>query len=166
MACTQWWGTVLRARKDLTVTVAYDTCTMPIWLTTTCPETLIVTLGEVLESGNAKNHVNLTCSVCARCEDEVLCGAETLFLDVRKWGRVNELKTAKSCTQVQGKWSSRSTLSPTMQKTRCGYRFLIELGFTHKFSWKCVVNECDQHSLTQLEEGNLKKKRYFQLSSA
>ena len=31
---------------------------------------------DVLESGNAKNCVNLTCSVCARCGDEVLCGAE------------------------------------------------------------------------------------------
>ena len=43
-----------RARTYLTVTVAYGTCTMPIWLTTTCPKTLLVTLGEVLESGNAK----------------------------------------------------------------------------------------------------------------
>ena len=49
---------------------------MPIWLTTTRPKTLIVTLGDVLESGNAKkNRVNLTRSVCARCGDEVLCGA-------------------------------------------------------------------------------------------
>ena len=66
----------IRARKYLTVTVAYGTCTTPIWLTTTCPKTLIVTLGDVLESGNAKNRVNLTRSVCARCGDEVLCGAE------------------------------------------------------------------------------------------
>ena len=44
----------VRARKYLTVTVAYGTCTMPIWLTTTCPKTLIVTLEDVLESGNAK----------------------------------------------------------------------------------------------------------------
>ena len=66
----------VRARKYLTVTVAYGTCTMPIWLTTTCPKTLIVTLGGVLESGNAKNRINLTCSVCARCGDEVPCGAE------------------------------------------------------------------------------------------
>ena len=43
------------------------------------PKTLTVTLGEVLESGNAKNRVNLTCSVCARCGDEVLCGAGTPF---------------------------------------------------------------------------------------
>ena len=63
---------------------AYGTCTMPIWLTTTCPETPIVTLWDVLESGNAKNRVNLTCSVCARCGDEVLCGAEMPFLDVCK----------------------------------------------------------------------------------
>ena len=56
---------VIRARKYLTVTVAYGTCTMPIWLTTTCPETLIVTLWGVLKSGNAKIRVNLTCSVCA-----------------------------------------------------------------------------------------------------
>ena len=69
----------IRARKYLTVTVAYGTCTMPIWLTTTCPKTLIVTLWDVLESGNAKNRVNLTCSVCARCGDEVLCGAGTPF---------------------------------------------------------------------------------------
>ena len=61
----------IRARTYLTVAVAYGTCTMPIWLTTTCPKTLIVTLGDVLESGNAKNHVNLTHSVCARCGDEV-----------------------------------------------------------------------------------------------
>ena len=66
----------IRARTYLTVSVAYGTCTMPIWLTTTCPKTLIVTLGDVLESGNAKNRVNLTCSVCARCGDEVLCRAE------------------------------------------------------------------------------------------
>ena len=57
---------------------------MPIWLTTTCPKTLILTLRDVLESGNAKNRVNLTCSVCARCGDEVLCGAEMPFLDVCK----------------------------------------------------------------------------------
>ena len=66
----------VRTRKYLTVAVAYGTCTMPIWLTTTCPKTLIVTLWDVLESGNAKNRVNLTCSVCARCGDEVLCRAE------------------------------------------------------------------------------------------
>ena len=69
----------IRARKYLPVTVAYGTCTMSIWLTTTCPKTLIVTLWDVLESGNAKNRVNLTCSVCARCGDEVLCGAGTLL---------------------------------------------------------------------------------------
>ena len=74
----------VRARTYLTVAVAYGTCTMPIWLTTTCPKTLIVTLWDVLESGNAKNRVNLTCSVCARCGDEVLCGAEMPFLDVCK----------------------------------------------------------------------------------
>ena len=74
----------IRARKYLTVAVAYGTCTMPIWLTTAGPKTLIVTLWDVLESGNAKNRVNLTCSVCARCGDEVLCGAETLLLDVCK----------------------------------------------------------------------------------
>ena len=56
--------------------MAYGTRTMPIWLTTTCPETLIVTLWDVLESGNAKNRVNLTRSVCARCGDQVLRGAE------------------------------------------------------------------------------------------
>ena len=110
----------IRARKYLTVTVKYGTCTMPIWLTAMCPKTLIVTPGDVLESGNAKNRVNLTCSVCARCGDEVLCGAQMPFLDVCKWVRVNERKIAKSCTQIQEKWSSRSTFSPTMQKTRCG----------------------------------------------
>ena len=31
--------------------VAYGTCTMPIWLTITCPQTLIVTRVNVLESG-------------------------------------------------------------------------------------------------------------------
>ena len=65
----------IRSQKYFTVTVAYGTCTMPIWLTTTCPKTLIVTLGDELESANAKNHVNLTRSVCARCGDKVLCGA-------------------------------------------------------------------------------------------
>ena len=125
---------------------------MTIWLTTTCPKTLFVTLGDVLESGNAKNRVNLTCSVCARCGDEVLRGAEMPFLHMCKWVRVNERKTAKSCTQIQGKWSSRSTLSATMHKTRCGYLFLIELGFKHKFTWKCVLRGVhDQHSLTQLD---------------
>jgi hypothetical protein len=34
----------IRARKYLTVAVAYGTCTRPVWLTTTCPETLIGTL--------------------------------------------------------------------------------------------------------------------------
>ena len=67
---------LLRARTYLTVAVAYGTCTMTIWLTTTCLKTLIVTLGDVLESGYAKNRVNLTRFVCARCGDEVLCGAE------------------------------------------------------------------------------------------
>ena len=128
---------------------------MPIWLTTTCPETLIVTLWDVLESGNAKNRVNLTCSVCAGCGDEVLCGAEMPFLDVCKWVCVNERKTAKSCTQIHGKWSSRSTLSATMQKTRCGYLFMIELGFTHKFSWKCVL----EAHMTNTHWPNLIKKR-------
>ena len=74
--CAGHIGPLLRARKYLTVTVAYGTCTMPIWLTTTCPKTLILTLRDVLESGNAKNRVNLTCSVCARCGDEVLRRAE------------------------------------------------------------------------------------------
>ena len=54
---------------------------MPIWLTTTCPKTLIVTLEDVLESGNAKNRVNLTRSVCARYGDEVLCGAENAVFE-------------------------------------------------------------------------------------
>ena len=49
---------------------------MSIWLTTTCPKTLIVTLGEVLESSNAKNRVDLTHSVCTRCGDEVLLGRD------------------------------------------------------------------------------------------
>ena len=71
----------IRARKYLTVTVAYGTCTMPIWLTAMCPKTLIVTLGDVLESGNAKNRINLTCSVCARCGDEVLCRAENAVFE-------------------------------------------------------------------------------------
>ena len=49
------------------------------------PQKLIVTLEDVLESGNAKkNRVNLTSFVCAGCEDEVLCGAETQFFDVCK----------------------------------------------------------------------------------
>ena len=59
----------IRARTYLTVAEAYGTCTMSIWLTT-------MTLWDVLESGNAKTCVNLTGSVCARCGDEVLCGAE------------------------------------------------------------------------------------------
>ena len=37
----------LRARTYLTVTVAYGTCTMPIWLTAMCPQTLIVCGGCV-----------------------------------------------------------------------------------------------------------------------
>ena len=32
---------------------------MPIWLTTTCPKTLIVTLGDVLESSNAKKTASI-----------------------------------------------------------------------------------------------------------
>ena len=66
----------MRARKYLRVTVTYGTCAMPIWITITCPKTLIVTLGDVLESSNVKNRVNLTCSVYARCGDEALCRAE------------------------------------------------------------------------------------------
>ena len=147
--------TYIRARKYLTVTVKYGTCTMPIWLTTTCPKTLIATLGDVLESGNAKNRINLTCSVCARCGDEVLCGAEIPFSNVRKWARVNVRKTAKSCTQIQGKWSSRSTFSPTMQKTRCGYLFSDRVGVqtqVHLKSWERGMH--DQHSLTQLDKNS------------
>ena len=57
-------------------------------------------------------------------------------------------KTAKSCTRIQGKWSSRSTLSATMQKTWCGYLFLIELRFKHKLlenvrerrAWPTLIN--------------------------
>ena len=49
------------------VTVAYDTCSIQVWFRTTCPETLIVTLGDVLESANAKNGVNLACFNCTRC---------------------------------------------------------------------------------------------------
>ena len=76
---------IVRARTYLTVAVAYGTCTMTICLTTTCLKTLIGTLGDVSESDNAKNRVNLTRSVCARCGDEVLCRAENaVFLDVRK----------------------------------------------------------------------------------
>ena len=87
----------IRARKYLTVTVAYGTCTMPIWLTTTCPQTLIVTPGDVLESGNAKNRVNLTCSVCARCGDEVLCGAENAVFGR---GQTSAREQAKNCAQM------------------------------------------------------------------
>ena len=61
---------------------------MPIWLTTTCPQTLIATLGDVLVCGNKKNRINLTFSVCARCEDEVLCGAENAVfghVQMRVW---------------------------------------------------------------------------------
>ena len=36
---------------------------MHVWLATTCPQTLIVTLGDVLESGNAKTRVNLAGSI-------------------------------------------------------------------------------------------------------
>ena len=32
----------------------YDSCSMQVWLTSTCPQTLIVTVGTVLESANAK----------------------------------------------------------------------------------------------------------------
>ena len=49
----------IRAQKSLQDTAAYGPCSMQVWLTTTCPKTLIVTLGNVLESGNAKNRVNL-----------------------------------------------------------------------------------------------------------
>ena len=87
----------IRARKYLTVTVAYGTCTTPIWLTATCPKTLIVTLGDVLESGNAKNRVNLTCSVCARCGDEVLCGAENAVFGR---GQTSACEQAKNCAQM------------------------------------------------------------------
>ena len=37
----------------------YGACVMEVQLTATCPKTLIVTLGDVLESANAKNRVNL-----------------------------------------------------------------------------------------------------------
>ena len=47
-------------------------------------EFLLPSLWNVLESGNAKCRVNVSCSVCARCGDEVLCGAGTPFLDVCK----------------------------------------------------------------------------------
>ena len=49
----------IRAWTYLPVTVAYGTCTMHALLAPTCPQTLIVTLGDVLGSGNAKNRVNL-----------------------------------------------------------------------------------------------------------
>ena len=51
--------TDIRARTYLTVTVAYGTCTMHAWLATTCPQTLIVTLGDVLESDNAKKTASI-----------------------------------------------------------------------------------------------------------
>ena len=87
----------VRARTYLPVTVAYGTCTMHVWLATTCPQTLIMTLGDVLESGNAKNCVNLTCSVCVRYGDEVLCGAENAV-----FGRVqmSACERAKNCAQM------------------------------------------------------------------
>ena len=40
---------------------------MQVWFTATCPKTLIVVLGDVLVSGNAKHRVNLAGSACARC---------------------------------------------------------------------------------------------------
>ena len=49
----------VRARAYLPVTVAYGTCTMQVWLATTCPETLIVILRDVSKSGSAKDRVNL-----------------------------------------------------------------------------------------------------------
>ena len=45
----------------------YGAWGMQIWLTAACPKTLIVTLGDMLESGNAKNRVNLARFVRARC---------------------------------------------------------------------------------------------------
>ena len=45
----------------------YGTCVMQVWLAATCPKTLIVTLRDELESGNAKNRVNLARFLCDRC---------------------------------------------------------------------------------------------------
>ena len=50
MTSLQSWAE-LRVQTYLAVTVAYGTCTMHVWLATTCPQTLIVTLGDVLEPG-------------------------------------------------------------------------------------------------------------------
>ena len=62
----------IRERTYVTVTVAYGTCTMPIWITTTCPNTLIVTLGDVLESGNAKTaSISFALGVETRCYAEL-----------------------------------------------------------------------------------------------
>ena len=50
----------------------------------------------------------------------------------RVWASV---KLRSHALKFKEKWISRSTLSATMQKTRCGYLFL---GFKNKCTWKCV----------------------------
>ena len=44
----------------------YGVRVMQVWLAAACPKTLIATLGDVLESGNAKNRVNLARFLDAR----------------------------------------------------------------------------------------------------
>ena len=44
-----------------------------------------------------KNRVNLTCSVCARCGDEVLCGAENAVFGR---GQTSACEQAKNCAQM------------------------------------------------------------------
>ena len=49
----------IRARKYLRVTVAYATCTMHVWLAAACPQTLIVTLGDVLRVWKCKKTASI-----------------------------------------------------------------------------------------------------------
>ena len=56
----------VRVRKYLQVAVNMALVLCRFWRSTTCPKTLIVTLGDVLESGNAKNRVNSAIFFCLR----------------------------------------------------------------------------------------------------
>ena len=96
----------------------------------------VVSASVRADVGSAANNDDKSdVSLCSYglCSYGLYRGAD-MFSGCRIFFSLPVVSTLKSCTQIQGKWSFRFTLSPTMQKTRSEYLFLIELGFKHKFS--------------------------------
>ena len=106
----------------------YGAHVMQVWLAVTCPTILIVTLGDVLESGNAKNRVNLARFLCARCGVLYILRVVYIYAHTVRCAGVHAQKCESKHLKIHVTWSFGFPLSPMMQKTMCEYPFLIKVG--------------------------------------